>query len=960
MDEELEGRVAQLFPDLNDDIYKKFIRVCSLSDYVTQSILQHVDIVGELVNSGDLAQTYGSDSLRTKFKTNLDQSIQTPEFDSILRRIRRREMVRIIFRDFARIADLTETTRDLSDLAECSIDWALDYHYRKNCSKLGVPKSLDGVQQKMCVLALGKLGAKELNLSSDIDLIFLYDKPGFAKSESGKEISNQEFFLRTSRQLIASLDTRTEEGFVFRVDMRLRPYGESSALILHLAAMEKYFLEQGRDWERYAFIKARAVGGDLSLGGEFLEWLKPFVYRRHLDYGAIESLREMKRLIDRQVEIREIKDDLKLGIGGIREIEFITQANQLIFGGNNIELQERSLTRALEIVGDMGYLPIESVNAMLDAYVFLRNSEHGVQGEGDRQTQKLPKAELSRSRLAEIMGFPNWDAYLVVLSRHRQMVSECFATLMSSNQAETESLVEDNLIWNNVWSEPDSAQALELLGRSEFQEPVRVSQLLGSISNKVAELQDIGQERVNKLMPYLIRIVEGQPSPDTTLERLLPIIESILRRSTYLVYLLENTDAVKRMIDLCAMSPWVATQLKEYPILLYELSGRQSDEASFEKQVLVSQLDSMMKVLEEHDLEAQMDTLRQFKHAAVLRVAIYELLGLLSVMKASDALTIIAEIVLQKAYELAWNQLVLKHGSPKGTDEAVAARFAIVAYGKLGGIELAYGSDLDLVFLIDGDMRGNTVGKKVINNSVFFLRLAQRLIHIVTSMTRFGVLYEVDLRLRPSGNKGPMVSTITAFERYQREEAWTWEHQALVRSRFVAGDGALGDRFTDIRQQILSSVRDNKNLNRDVVGMREKMRQSLSGKSSIEELSGEHPNALVSFDLKHDLGAIVDIEFMVQYAVLAGAHEHASLTKWTDKMRLLDELREIGLYSQEEVALLQNAYLAYRSVVHYQWLGGEMTSFSQLQQYRQEVVVIWQKHMGQPLVAASTIIRKAK
>jgi glutamate-ammonia-ligase adenylyltransferase len=945
MDAELEKRVQLLFPDLAEDFRQQFIRVCSLSDYVHQSTLQHADIVGELIGSGDLVQQYESETQSLKFKQSLNQPLQIKEFDSRLRRIRRREMVRIIFRDFSRIANLVETTRDLSDLAECSIDTALDYHFRNNCTKLGVPKSQEGVAQKMCVLALGKLGAKELNLSSDIDLIFLYDRPGFAVSESGKEISNQEFFLRTSRQLIASLDNRTEEGFVFRVDMRLRPYGESSALILHWAAMEKYFLEQGRDWERYAFIKARAVGGDLDLGVEFLSWLKPFVYRRHLDYGAIESLREMKRLIDRQVEIKEIKEDLKLGVGGIREIEFITQANQLIFGGNHAELQERGLLSALKTVGKLGFLPKESVDSMADAYVFLRNSEHAIQGEADRQTQKLPESELSRSRLAEVMGFPDWLAYMDSLNHHRQIVRDCFSTLMSANQAETEYLVEADLIWKKVWGEPNSSQTVELLGRTEFEAPERVSQLLGDTSNKVAELQDIGQERINKLMPYLLKLIEAQRSPDTTLERLLPIVESILRRSTYLAYLLENADALKRMVDLCAMSPWVAMQLKAYPILLYELSGRQSEDVSFDKQILASQLNNMMKVLEDHDLEAQMDTLRQFKHAAVLRVAVFELLDLLPVMKASDALTFIAEIVLQKAYELAWNQLVLKHGSPRGGDESGVARFAIAAYGKLGGVELAYGSDLDLVFLVDGDMRGNTDGEKVINNNVFFVRLAQRLIHIVTSMTRFGVLYEVDMRLRPSGNKGPMVSTITEFERYQREEAWTWEHQALVRSRFVAGDEVLGDRFTDLRRQLLALQRDNDKLRGDVVEMREKMRESLSSKTTEEELKGDHANALLSFDLKHDLGAIVDIEFMVQYAVLAGAHEYESLTRWTDKMRLLDELGEIGLFSPEEVDLLQDAYLAYRSVVHYQWLGGEMTSFSQLQEFRQAVVTLWHKHM---------------
>ena len=945
MGQELETQVAGLLLNLSKELIQQFLRVCRLSDYVSHGVMRHSDIVSELAASGDLTASYEAGTLNRRIRNLLDQSIQVSEFDSILRRARRREMIRIIFRDFSRQADLHETMNDLSDLAEISITQCLEYHFQAACRRYGVPESPDGVPQEMCVLALGKLGARELNLSSDVDLIFLYDKQGYALSTSGKKTSNQELFLHVSRRLIASLSITTEDGFVFRVDMRLRPYGGSGALIMHRAALEKYFVEQGRDWERYAFIKARVVAGSAALGESFLDWLKPFVYRKHLDYGAIESLREMKRLIDRQVKLKNLDQDLKLGAGGIREVEFIAQAHQLVFGGSNSRLQERRLQTAMKIMGEDEYLPQDDVQSLQAAYVFLRNSEHAIQGENDQQSQMLPVSERSQSRLAEVMGFAEWQAYLSVLDGHREAVSRCFSSLMSANLIETENLVEADLLWVKICAEPESSQAQELLLQAGFTGPETAGKQLAEFLLRVNELQQIAQERVRKLMPVLLALTTRQQNPDVTLARLLPIVESILRRSTYLAYLLENADALKRIVDLCAMSPWIAAQLSKQPILLYELSGRNNDGVSVGASELARQLSNMMMVLGEDDLESQMDTLRQFKNAAVLRIAALELLDLLPVMKASDALTEIAELVLQKSFELALQQLIKKHGQPLGNGPGnQRAQFAIIAYGKLGGIELAYGSDLDLVFLFDGEIHGDTDGEMSINNNVFFSRLAQRLIHILSRFTRFGVLYEVDMRLRPSGNKGPMVITIGAFERYINNDAWTWEHQALVRARFVAGDRVLGEEFAEIRRRVLAQPRDHGKLKNDVLGMREKMRDHLSNRLSTSN-SNEDRGVPPGFDLKHDVGAIVDIEFMVQYAVLAWTPEHPGLARWTDKMRVLDELGDLDLFRSDEVRALQQAYLAFRSVVHTQWLGGELASVGQLQEHRQVVVSIWQKYM---------------
>ncbi len=956
MHEDVVKQVAEIFAQESDERVGEFQRVCRLSEYVQHAVQRYPDIIQNLLESGDLFSAYAEGRLEKSIRQQIASVASVDELDHTLRRIRRREMVRIIARDFSRQADLTETTADLSDLAQTSISVCLEYHYRLNCEKSGIPRGPDGSPQRMVVLALGKLGARELNMSSDIDLVFLYDQQGMAVSKSGKETSNQSFFLRVSRQVISSLNTSTPEGFVFRVDMRLRPYGESGALILHRAAMEKYYVEQGRDWERYAFIKASVVAGDFALGEDFLSWLKPFVYRRHLDYGAIESLREMKRLINRQVEIQELQQDLKLGPGGIREIEFIAQAHQLIFGGNYAALQERRLRKVLLLIADKEYLPRQDVDALDAAYLFLRNSEHAIQGENDKQTQKLPDADESRSRLVEVMGFSDWEEYCQVLEQHRSAVRQSFATLMNANQSETENLVEGNLYWKNVWGEPESPQSISYLASSGFSQPALTAKRLGDFSRGISDLQEIGRERVSKLVPVFLSLAAKQQDPDITVERMLPVIEAISRRSTYLAYLLENADALMRATDLCAMSPWIATRLRDLPILLYELSDRSTQDLNLAKQTLSQQLESMLLLLDENDLEAQMDTLRQFKSGAVLRVAAFELLGLLPVMKASDALTVIAELVLQKAVDLAWHQLVLKYGTPMRDGKAVqSSGFAILAYGKLGGIELAYGSDLDLVFLVDADRNGHTNGEKQLNNQVFYSRLAQRIIHILTSLTRFGALYEVDMRLRPSGNKGPMITAVSAFERYLLEEAWTWEHQALVRARFIAGDDDLGDQFESIRYQVLTQSRQKEQLLSDVVNMREKMRRHLSSQTDSTRLTTEKMDTseqevtgllLSGFDLKHDIGAIVDIEFMVQYAVLAWAHQYPALARWTDKMRLLDEIGKQKLYQIEEIKRLQEAYLAYRSVVHYQWLGGEMDSFDQLQNYRQDVVTIWNNYMN--------------
>ncbi len=898
------------------------LRVGGLSPFFAELLEQTPDYLATLGSSGD---ALSKAELHVRYRHFL--STGSDDVPTGLRLLRRREMIRIIFRDLTRRSDLFGTTTELSHLADFCVQTALDDCYQAAVKRYGQPLSPEGVPEQLIVLGMGKLGAYELNLSSDIDLIFFYTHQGelrFEQNGRDQTISFQEFFIRLARQLISHLDDAGSIDKVFRVDMRLRPYGDSGPLVVHRAAMEKYYLEQGRDWERYAFIKARTIAGDIEGGGDFLDWLRPFVYRRHQDYGAVQSLREMKGLITRQIELNEMSHDLKLGPGGIREIEFIAQAHQLIWGGKHPVLQKSELFQVLESLVEEKFLTLEEVTALKEAYIFLRNSEHAVQAEFDRQTHLLPFDEVSQGRLADAMGYGDYKSYLNVLEAHRAGVTRSFDQLVSNKGTSPQEDIEEE--WVNEWQSPGNQQVEEL----------RLEVLKLQLDDGVTACLD-------ELMPRLLMLIGKSDDPEIAIGRMLPIVRSILRRSTYLVFLDENPDALLKAVQLVTLSPWIADQLESYPILLYALTDRALREVSVVKLELEGELRELMRIVDAGDLESQMDTLRQFKLSATVKIAAMELSDKLSIMQASDGLTALAEVILETSVDIAWSYLENRHGRP--TDESgnpMHSRLAIIAYGKAGGFELAYGSDLDLVFLCPSYIQGNTDGRSTINNNVFYVRFGQRVIHILTSFTRFGILYSADMRLRPQGNKGPLVATIGAFERYQENEAWTWEHQALIRARFVAGDAALGKAFNTVRRNLIARQRDLDQLLADVCSMRQRMRDHLATPAAGQPEDGSE--ILGKFDLKHDAGAIVDIEFMVQYAVLAGASGHDGLGRWTDVMRLLDELESAGLMPESEVEDLQRAYLAFRAAVHHGWLGLD-TDFEHLQSYRQEVHRIWLTRM---------------
>lgn len=974
------GAILGSDEQLQSQLLKAFVS----SEYVAKNLCSDPVLLLDMLSTGELTESLPP----SHHSEALDHLIQSDDEEAALnthlRKYRRRAMARIVWRDLNRTADLEQTTADVSALADASVQKAMDFHYRQLTARWGEPIGVHSDStQPMLVLGMGKLGAFELNVSSDIDLIFVYPESGETTgSARGKTLSNQEFFVRLGQKIIQSLDNVTGDGFVFRVDMRLRPYGQSGALVSNFDSLENYYQTQGREWERYAMIKARVIAisqlpTDSSASSDspvkssphtheqaLMDLLRPFTYRKYIDYSAIDAMRSMKRLINREVKRKGISTDVKLGAGGIREIEFIVQIFQLIRGGRDPRLQARRLLQLLPLLEEQRFLPDGMSEILSQAYIFLRNTEHALQGYQDQQTQSLPLSPDQQYRLAWTMGFGGWDAFAEELERHRQRVNAEFQAVIAEPDSEADDGHGED--WQALWQNALSREnAEELLLSHQYDSPERVLQLLDQLreSRVLAVMQATGRERLDQFIPRLLAALvseTGSAGTDTgnaesrhtpishtlaseTLARILPLIESIARRSIYIVLLLENPVALAQLVRLCAGSPWIADQLAKYPALLDELLDTRTLYSPPDQDTLESELRSEVMRLSWDDLEGHMEVLRYFRLAHTLRVAASEVTNVLPLMKVSDYLTYIAETILQHVLRLAWKILTDKHGCPCRTDGSLCdPDFIIVGYGKLGGIELGHGSDLDLVFLHDADSSKYTNGDKSIDNQTFYTRLGQKIIHILNTQTVSGQLYEVDMRLRPSGNSGLLVSSVKGFENYQLKEAWTWEHQALVRARVIAGCPKVAGAFEQIRSRILCQQRSLDQLKEEVINMRAKMREHLGSKGN-DASDGE------KFHLKQDWGGIVDIEFMVQYAVLAWAHQEPELVRYTDNIRILDSLEQAGLLETQEVSELISAYKAYRSMGHRLALQRQpgVLSGNQFSAERQKVKHIWQRLLGE-------------
>jgi glutamate-ammonia-ligase adenylyltransferase len=911
----------------------------AFSGFAGGQALRDPAAVVELMETGDMGRSYPEGRYREKLQPVLAAAASEEDLEGALRRFRNREMIRIAVRDLSGMADLFETMADLSGLAEACIDGALMRLFHWMTPAFGTPSDSRGRPLHPVVLGVGKLGGRELNFSSDVDLLFAFPEGGQTR-DGGRTLTHEEFFSKLFRQLIGVLSKNTPAGFVFRVDARLRPYGDSGPIAMNFESFETYYQEQGREWERYALIKARPVAGDIRAGRHLIERLRPFVYRRYLDFGTFEDLREMKRKIVREVSRKGLSDNIKLGAGGIREIEFFGQVFQLIRGGVNPDYQSRNILATLSRLSSENCIPRAVYQELGQAYAFLRDTEHRLQMAGDRQTHTLPKEDLQRRRLALSMGFADWEEFRRALSAHMGRVHSHFNELLAdpgqnAEKAEDTAVSADEL-WQNL-GEPETAE--RVLSAMGFPEPAPVRKVLEKFLDmpEAPDVSSRGKDRMYRLLPRILKTSAGADNPAMVLQRVLELVRAIRSRSCYMALLLENPDALTHLVGLAAASSWVVSFLARHPLLLDELLDPRSLYLPLGKPELEKEIRHRLDRVAPGDLERQMDELRVFKQSHTLRIAAADVAGLIPLMKVSDRLTYLAETVIDVVLELSWEHLVEKYGAPVADAEGGGKGFAVIAYGKLGGFELGYGSDLDLVFL-HAAPSGSTGGGRLpaIDNHQFYVRLGQRVIHFLTTMTSTGKLYEADMRLRPSGEAGVLVSRVEAFEEYQKSQAWTWEHQALIKARPISGDASVGRRFEEIRRHVLTARRRSDALRGEVRQMRERMR------SSRRDAGGRH-----LFDIKNDPGGIVDIEFLVQYLILLHASEEPVLVQWTDVVRQLNSLALAGVIEDRAAHVLKQAYLAFRYLVHRLSLEQKPAAIEagRLTEHRRRVRRIWRQYL---------------
>ncbi|MUV12789.1 bifunctional [glutamate--ammonia ligase]-adenylyl-L-tyrosine phosphorylase/[glutamate--ammonia-ligase] adenylyltransferase [Noviluteimonas gilva] len=771
------------------------------------------------------------------------------EWPAMLRRYRTAESTRLIWRDVAGLDDVDATLAGTTRLAETCLQSALAALEGEFAERFGVVRASDGSVQRLVVFGLGKLGGGELNFSSDVDLVYAYPQDG--ESDGARALAAEDHFARLGQQLAKLLDETTADGFSHRVDLRLRPFGNAGRVALPFAGMEQYFQREGRDWERYAWQKARPVAGDIAAGLRFLETLRPFVYRRYLDYGALDGLREMKAAIAAEVARKELADDVKRGPGGIREIEFLVQALQLIRGGREPVLRERRLLPALDALVHAGQITPEMGVALADAYRFLRRLENRLQMLRDAQTHALPSNELDRHRIARGLGYDDWAALRAALDAHRDRVATEFEELLAPRGR---AVAPSDLA--TYWRALPDAGEMQALADAGFRDTETLDGSLRDFARApgVKALSDATRARLDRVLPALLTSAARSSQPDAALRRVLPLLHTLLRRASYLALLDEQPAALARLVDVVSGSALLAERIAAHPLLLDELLDRRNSDALPDRDALAA---ACMETLGDDDAEAVLMALNEVRQALSFRIALATLDARQSAQDSARQLAWLADAVVVVVLELATREVERAHG------RVPDARFAVIGYGSLGGEELGFGSDLDLVFLYDAPADAQSDGARALDASRWFARLAQKVVALLGTVTGAGRLYDIDVRLRPDGAKGLLVSSLASYADYQRERAWTWEHQALVRARGVAGDPSLIADFEKVRAQTLARARDPATLRDEVVQMRQRMRAELDRSDAAR------------FDLKQGEGGLVDLEFLLQWRVLDRADDDA-------------------------------------------------------------------------------------
>ena len=906
-------------------------RVLGASDFVLDALARDAGLMAALAAAGDGRCGPGP----LPFAPPDEEA----GFSAALRRWRRGELARIAWRDLAGWASVPETLAELSRAADLGITAAYDFARTQLERRYGVPRSATGAPQPLVIVGMGKLGGGELNFSSDVDLVFLFPEGGTTDGE--RALAHEEFFTRLGQTVIRLLDAPTEEGFGWRVDMRLRPFGDSGPLVASFAAFEDYLQIHGRDWERYAWIKARAITGAEAYAELFRNVVRPFVYRRYLDFGVFDSLREMKGMIEREVARRDLADNIKLGAGGIREIEFIVQAFQLVRGGQDPRLQSPQLLQVLPQLAGGKLLPAPVVAELEASYLFLRRLENSLQMRADRQTHVLPGEFAERARIALAMGVPDWDALAAAIGVQRGRVAAHFRDIVFAG-GDAQGAAAAGATppgWEPGLTPEQLGARLAALG---YAQPAEAARLLDGFTESpaVRRLDATGRRRLETLLPVLVAEA-GAPGEDVAvLRRLLGLLESIRARSAYFSLLVQHTRARRRLVELARHGDFLTAQIAAHPLLLDELIDESLLERPPERCTLAADLEQRMAGLRaEPDEERVVEQLRHFQRAALFRIAVADLSGCLPVMQVSDRLTDVAELILEQAMESTWRQLTPTLGVPMCGEGATRrpVRICAVGYGKLGGMELGYSSDLDLVFLHDSvGERQESDGARTLDNQVYFVRFAQRLVHLLSMHSAAGRLYEVDMRLRPSGKGGMLITSIEAFADYQRGEAWTWEHQALLHARGVAGDAGLRQRFELLRVELLRENVRRDTLREQVRSMRERMRRELAKGGAGE------------FDLKQAAGGIADIEFLAQYWALRWARDYPPVAMFADTIRQLESVASADLVPQAEIDLLTAAYRAYRTRLHHRSLDQEqaLVAASEFTLERAAVTRIWNATFG--------------
>jgi len=923
------------------------------SDFIARNCIRYPQMLIALYEEG-LEKGRSMDDYRALVGDVLTGAVDDMALMKAIRELRQQEMSRIAWRDLNGLADDATILHEITDLAEAMVAVTLRHLEKQQAETFGMPLDSNGEEQELLVFAMGKMGGRELNFSSDIDLIFCFAEDG--ETPGPRKKSHYEFYLAVIRKLVKVLDEVTADGFVYRVDTRLRPFGQSGPMAMSFSGLEQYYQLQGRDWERYAMIKAKLIAGRKADRKYLQSMLTPFVYRRYLDFSMIDSIREMKSMINAQMKRKRMTNNIKLGPGGIREIEFIGQTLQLIRAGREPDLRKRGIIEVLTLLAQKGYLQKHESDNLISAYWYLRKLENRLQMLADKQTHVLPDDDVTQQRICLAMGQPDWDSLIAELVEHQAAVDNVFQNLISTDdEKDDEAPVSALAIFLADADKEDDTdhsveQYFEELGYSHPDEMVKLIIDLHATS-QIRHLTGDTARMMFQLIESLIEKIADYPQQVELFERISHILKALAGRKVYISLLHEYPAIQLQMLTLCQASEWFTERLIKYPILLDSLL---STAEAFRNQYDVKHLlelelervdgykvDGEADEVAELDLEQLMERMRQFKRQTVFTVAMLDVFYAEPVETVSDHLTDLANALLEKILIFSWQAMAARHGEPQCVidGEVVYPQMSIVAYGKMGGNELGYGSDLDIIFIHNsGGKKQYTDGEKSIDNQQFFARVAQRVIHFLNTRTYSGILYEADTRLRPDGQSGLMVSSITSFEQYQKEKAWTWEHQALIRARFVTGSALIEQEFDRIRSSVLCSVVSDlggeDKLLQEVVAMREKMRQHLADKSE-------------DFDVKQNAGGLVDIEFMTQAGVLIHAEANADCLRHTATLELIKELKDIGWYEAEEAEAIADAYRYFRKLKNWQNLKCEADE-TNVAQHRDNVKAVWQRLMPEP------------